>query len=90
MKVDVLAPGMLTCVKPAFDFLAGPKEIGVDLATIPAKNPRTQAMISKADTLGTFQIERRAQMSMLPRILAIVPTAQFRRLRLWRIEPVFD
>jgi hypothetical protein len=47
-------------------------------------------MISKADTLGTFQIESRAQMSMLPRILAIVPTAQFRRLRLWRIEPVFD
>ncbi|MGX9574062.1 hypothetical protein [Mesorhizobium sp. f-mel] len=39
---------------------------------------------------GDANIESCAQMSMLPRILAIVPTAQFRRLRLWRIAPVFD
>ncbi len=68
MKVDVLALGMLTCMKRAFDFLADHKGINLDLATIPAEDPRTYAMIRKADTLGTFQIESRAQMSMLPRI----------------------
>src|SRR6202043_4252596 len=60
--------GMLTCMKRAFDFLAEHKGIHLDLATIPAEDPRTYAMIRKADTLGTFQIESRAQMSMLPRI----------------------
>ena len=68
MKVDVLALGMLTCMKKAFDFLAEHKSVNLDLATIPAEDPRTYAMIRKADTLGTFQIESRAQMSMLPRI----------------------
>ncbi|HLY55826.1 MAG TPA: PHP domain-containing protein, partial [Stellaceae bacterium] len=68
MKVDVLALGMLTCMKRAFDLLAEHKAIALDLATIPAEDPRTYAMIRKADTLGTFQIESRAQMSMLPRI----------------------
>ena len=68
MKVDVLTLGMLTCMKRAFDFLAEHKGIHLDLATIPAEDPRTYAMIRKADTLGTFQIESRAQMSMLPRI----------------------
>jgi error-prone DNA polymerase len=68
MKVDVLALGMLTCVKKAFDLLADHKGVSLDLATIPAEDPRTYAMIRKADTLGTFQIESRAQMSMLPRI----------------------
>jgi error-prone DNA polymerase len=60
--------GMLTCMKKAFDFLAEHKGVNLDLATIPAEDPRTYAMIRKADTLGTFQIESRAQMSMLPRI----------------------
>jgi len=68
MKVDVLALGMLTCMKKAFDLLADHKGVTLDLATIPAEDPRTYAMIRKADTLGTFQIESRAQMSMLPRI----------------------
>ena len=68
MKVDCLALGMLTCMKRAFDFLAEKKGIKLDLATIPAEDPKTYAMIRKADTLGTFQIESRAQMSMLPRI----------------------
>jgi error-prone DNA polymerase len=68
MKVDVLALGMLTCMKRGFDFLAEHKGIALDLATIPPEDPRTYAMIRKADTLGTFQIESRAQMSMLPRI----------------------
>ena len=68
MKVDVLALGMLTCMKRGLDLLAEHKDIRLDLATIPAEEPRTYAMIRKADTLGTFQIESRAQMSMLPRL----------------------
>ncbi|MBZ9848066.1 error-prone DNA polymerase [Mesorhizobium sp. CA14] len=68
MKVDVLALGMLTCMKKGLDLLADCKDIRLDLATIPAEDPRTYAMIRKADTLGTFQIESRAQMSMLPRL----------------------
>ncbi len=68
MKVDVLALGMLTCMKRSFDLLAEHKGVAVDLATIPAEDPATYAMIRKADTIGVFQIESRAQMSMLPRI----------------------
>jgi error-prone DNA polymerase len=68
MKVDCLALGMLSCMKRGLDLLAGHKGIRLDLATIPAEDPKTYAMIRKADTLGTFQIESRAQMAMLPRI----------------------
>jgi error-prone DNA polymerase len=68
MKVDCLALGMLSCMKRGFDLLQNHKGISLDLATIPAEDPRTYAMIRKADTLGTFQIESRAQMAMLPRI----------------------
>ncbi|MET3793985.1 error-prone DNA polymerase [Aquamicrobium terrae] len=68
MKVDVLALGMLSCMRRALDLLADHKDIRLDLASIPAEDPRTYAMIRKADTLGTFQIESRAQMVMLPRI----------------------
>ncbi|MFB4382247.1 error-prone DNA polymerase [Agrobacterium sp. LR_9] len=68
MKVDVLALGMLSCMKRGLDMLADHKGINLDLATIPAEDPRTYAMIRRADTLGSFQIESRAQMSMLPRL----------------------
>lgn len=68
MKVDVLALGMLSCMRRGLDLLAEHKDIHLDLASIPAEDPRTYAMIRKADTLGTFQIESRAQMSMLPRL----------------------
>jgi error-prone DNA polymerase len=68
MKVDVLALGMLTCMKRGLDLLAEHKGVALDLASIPAEDPRTYAMIRRADTLGTFQIESRAQMSMLPRL----------------------
>jgi error-prone DNA polymerase len=68
MKVDILALGMLTCMKKGLDLLAEHKGANLDLATIPPEDPRTYAMIRKADTLGTFQIESRAQMSMLPRL----------------------
>ena len=68
MKVDVLGLGMLGCMRRAFDLLRQHKGIDLDLATIPAEDPATYAMIRKADTLGVFQIESRAQMSMLPRL----------------------
>jgi error-prone DNA polymerase len=68
MKVDVLGLGMLGCMRRVFDLLAEHKGERLDLATIPAEDPATYAMIRKADTLGTFQIESRAQMSMLPRL----------------------
>ena len=68
MKVDCLALGMMSCMKRGLDLLKVHKDIDLDLATIPAEDPRTYAMIRKADTLGVFQIESRAQMAMLPRI----------------------
>ncbi len=68
MKVDVLGLGMLGCLRRAFDLLREHKSRNLDLATIPPEDPATYAMIRKADTIGTFQIESRAQMSMLPRL----------------------
>ncbi|MBN9983791.1 error-prone DNA polymerase [Rhizobium laguerreae] len=68
MKVDVLALGMLTCMSKAFDLIREHKEVDLDLAKIEQEDSRTYAMIRRADTLGTFQIESRAQMSMLPRL----------------------
>jgi len=68
MKVDVLALGMLTCMSKAFTLIREHKNIDLDLANIEQEDPATYAMIRKADTLGTFQIESRAQMSMLPRL----------------------
>ncbi|WP_264997219.1 helix-hairpin-helix domain-containing protein, partial [Komagataeibacter xylinus] len=63
-----LALGMLTCMKKGLDLLADHKGQHFTLQTIPAEDPRTYAMIRKADTIGVFQIESRAQMSMLPRL----------------------
>ena len=68
MKVDVLGLGMLGCMRRAFDLLAEHKGEALDLATIPAEDPATYEMIRKADTIGVFQIESRAQMAMLPRM----------------------
>jgi error-prone DNA polymerase len=68
MKVDVLGLGMLGCMRRAFDLLAAHKGLRLDLATIPAEDPATYAMIQRADTIGVFQIESRAQMAMLPRL----------------------
>jgi error-prone DNA polymerase len=68
MKVDVLGLGMLGCLRRAFNLMREHRGIRMDLATVPPEDPATYAMIRKADTLGTFQIESRAQMSMLPRL----------------------
>src|SRR3546814_12938287 len=55
MKVDILALGMRSCMRRAFEFLEADKGISHDLSTIPAEDPATYAMIRKADTLGVFQ-----------------------------------
>jgi error-prone DNA polymerase len=68
MKVDVLALGMLTCMSKAFDLIRQHKDDDLDLANIRQEDAATYAMIRRADTLGTFQIESRAQMAMLPRM----------------------
>ena len=68
MKVDVLGLGMLGCMRRAFDLLATHRGERLDIASIPQEDPATYTMIQRADTLGTFQIESRAQMSMLPRM----------------------
>jgi len=68
MKVDVLALGMLTCIRKAFDLAKKHYDLNLTLANIPQDDPRVYEMISHADTLGVFQIESRAQMSMLPRL----------------------
>ncbi|MBB4351784.1 error-prone DNA polymerase [Aliirhizobium cellulosilyticum] len=68
MKVDVLALGMLTCMQKAFDLIREHKGEDLDLARVKQEDSATYAMIRKADTLGTFQVESRAQMSMLPRL----------------------
>ncbi len=62
LKVDVLALGMLSAIRRALDF------IDLKIQNVPAEDPAVYAMIQKADTIGVFQIESRAQMGMLPRL----------------------
>ncbi|GAB5469792.1 MAG: error-prone DNA polymerase [Rhodospirillales bacterium] len=68
IKVDVLALGMLTCIRKAFDLIARHCGRRYDLASLPAEDPAVYEMLSRADSLGVFQVESRAQMSMLPRL----------------------
>ncbi|MBC7906835.1 MAG: error-prone DNA polymerase [Rhodospirillaceae bacterium] len=68
MKVDVLALGMLSCIRRAFDLLRLHGGVDITLATVPPEDPAVYAMISRADTVGVFQVESRAQMTMLPRL----------------------
>jgi error-prone DNA polymerase len=68
MKVDVLALGMLTCIRKAFDLIRIHKGESFDLATVKREDPRVYEMLQKADAIGVFQVESRAQMSMLPRL----------------------
>jgi error-prone DNA polymerase len=62
LKVDVLGLGMLSVIRRALEF------VGLQMHQVPAEDPAVYAMIHKADTVGVFQIESRAQMSMLPRL----------------------
>lgn len=68
LKVDILALGMLSALRRTFDLVRGYRGYDLTLATIPAEDKPTYDMITRADTIGVFQIESRAQMSMLPRL----------------------
>jgi error-prone DNA polymerase len=68
LKVDCLGLGMLTCIRKAFELIERHENRPLTLATIPPEDPAVYDMICKADTVGVFQIESRAQMSMLPRL----------------------
>ncbi|WP_087720146.1 error-prone DNA polymerase [Salinicola salarius] len=68
LKVDVLSLGMLTVLRRSLDLVRLHRGIDYALATIPKECAETYAMIQRADTLGVFQIESRAQMAMLPRL----------------------
>ena len=68
LKVDVLALGMLSALHRCFDLVAKHHQRELSLATVPPDDTPTYDMICKADTIGVFQIESRAQMSMLPRL----------------------
>jgi error-prone DNA polymerase len=68
LKVDVLALGMLSAIRRSLEFIGQRKGYVFSMQDIPAEDPATYRMISRADTVGVFQIESRAQMSMLPRL----------------------
>jgi error-prone DNA polymerase len=68
MKVDVLALGMLTCIRKCFDLIARHKGECWKLATVPRELPEVYDMLCEGESLGVFQVESRAQMNMLPRL----------------------
>ena len=68
LKVDILALGMLSCLRRGFDLLRQHHRLDYDLAGVPRDCEDTYAMLRRADSLGVFQVESRAQMAMLPRL----------------------
>ena len=68
LKVDVLSLGMLTCIRKAFGLIAQHHQTEYSLATLPPEDPAVYDMLCKADSLGVFQVESRAQMNFLPRM----------------------
>jgi error-prone DNA polymerase len=68
MKVDILALGMLSCIRRCFDSIRDRGGPQLTLASVPADDTKTYDMLCRADTIGVFQVESRAQMSMLPRL----------------------
>ena len=68
LKVDVLALGMLTCIRKCLDLLRDHHGKDLTLATVPREDPAVYDMLCKGDSLGVFQVESRAQMNMLPRL----------------------
>ena len=68
LKVDILALGMLTCIRKCFDLVEAHYGERWDLATVPQEDPRVYNMLCKGDSIGVFQVESRAQINMLPRL----------------------
>ncbi len=69
LKVDVLGLGMLTCVRKAFELLRAHMGVDYSLASLPSEDPAVYDMLCEADSVGVFQVESRAQMNFLPRML---------------------
>ncbi len=68
LKVDILALGMLTCIRKCFDMISGYYGAHLTLANTPREDERVYDMLCKGDSVGVFQVESRAQMNMLPRL----------------------
>lgn len=68
LKIDILALGMLTCIRKAFDLIEQHHGRKLTLATLPQDDPAVYDMLCRADSIGVFQVESRAQMTMLPRL----------------------
>jgi error-prone DNA polymerase len=68
LKIDVLALGMLSCIRKGFELLDRHYGLKLDLSTVPAEDPAVYDMLCEADSVGVFQVESRAQMTMLPRL----------------------
>ncbi len=68
LKIDVLALGMLTAIRKALALVSAFGEKPIGMADVPAEDPAVYAMLQKGDSVGVFQVESRAQMSMLPRL----------------------
>ena len=68
LKVDVLGLGMLTCLRKGFALLKAHHDLDLDLASVPPDDPAVYDMLCEADSIGVFQVESRAQMTMLPRL----------------------
>ncbi len=68
LKIDILALGMLSCIRKAFDLIQMHHQTDFTLATLPPEDPAVYDMLCKADSLGVFQVESRAQMNFLPRM----------------------
>ena len=68
LKIDVLALGMLTCIRKCFDLIEQHHGERWELATVPQEEPEVYDMLCRGDSLGVFQVESRAQMNMLPRL----------------------
>jgi len=67
LKIDVLALGMLTSIRKSLDMINAYRNTQLSMASIPAEDPLTYQMLQKGDSIGVFQVESRAQISMLPR-----------------------
>jgi error-prone DNA polymerase len=68
LKIDVLSLGMLTCIRKAFDLIQQHHQTAHTLATLPSEDPVVYDMLCRADSIGVFQVESRAQMNFLPRM----------------------
>ncbi|MEY3004781.1 MAG: hypothetical protein RLZZ491_1957 [Pseudomonadota bacterium] len=68
LKVDILALGMLSCIRKAFGLLRQHHQVDYSLATLPPEDPAVYDMLCRSDSLGVFQVESRAQMNFLPRL----------------------